>query len=92
MPCELRQSTQLLALWRSWVTHSSRAAKSAKIACDASLVVAEGAITTCLKDVVERQDGDLVVIGRARDQDTFEHLLSHVYDIVRESPVPVLSI
>lgn len=63
-----------------------------KIGAAANLVVVEGAITECLKDTVNRHDGDLVVVGRGHDQEPVGRLWSHLYDILRESPVPVLSI
>ncbi len=59
---------------------------------NASLTVMEGPITNCLKEAVERNAADLVVVGRGHDQDAFGRLWSRLYDIVRESPCPVISI
>ncbi len=58
----------------------------------ASVAVMEGPITGCLRDEVARQSGDLVIVGRGHDQDPVGRLWSHLYDIVRRSPCPVLSI
>jgi len=59
---------------------------------DASLAVMEGPITSCLREEIERQSADLVIVGRGQDQDPIGRLWSHLYDIVRESSCPVLSI
>ena len=59
---------------------------------DASVAVMEGPITSCLQEEVGRQAADLVIVGRGHNQDTVGRLWSHLYDIVRESPCPVLSI
>jgi nucleotide-binding universal stress UspA family protein len=39
-----------------------------------------------------RRKADLIVTGRGRAQATFSRMWSHLYQIVRESPCPVLSI
>ena len=59
---------------------------------DASIAVMEGPITGCLNDEVARRSADLIVVGRGHDQDAVGRLWSRLYDIVRESPCPVLSI
>ena len=59
---------------------------------DASIAVMEGPITSCLNEEVARRSADLVVVGRGHDQDAVGRLWSRLYDIVRESPCPVLSI
>lgn len=59
---------------------------------EASIAVMEGPITNCLLEEVTRQSADLVVTGRGHDQDPVGRLWSRLYDIVRESPCPVLSI
>ncbi len=59
---------------------------------DVSLAVMEGPITSCLREEIERQSADLVIVGRGHDQEPVGRLWSHLYDIVRESSCPVLSI
>lgn len=59
---------------------------------NASIMVMEGPITHCLKEATERSAADLVVVGRGHDQDPVGRLWSRLYDIVRESPCPVISI
>jgi hypothetical protein len=63
-----------------------------QVAASASVIVMEGVITGCLREEVERVSADLVVVGRGQDQDAVGQLWSRLYDIVRESPCPVLSI
>ncbi|MBY0507942.1 MAG: universal stress protein [Bryobacteraceae bacterium] len=58
----------------------------------ASLTVMEGNLTTSLREEIERRSADLVITGRGHDQDPVGRLWSHLYDIVRESSCPVLSI
>ncbi len=63
-----------------------------ELALTASITVMEGVITNCLREEVERQSADLVIVGRGHDQDPVGRLWSRLYDMVRESPCPVLSI
>jgi nucleotide-binding universal stress UspA family protein len=58
----------------------------------ASVAVSEGPIPLRLRETVERESADLVVVGRGHDQDPLGRLWSRLYDIVRESPCPVISI
>jgi nucleotide-binding universal stress UspA family protein len=63
-----------------------------EVAASASVTVMEGGITNCVNEEVERVSADLVVVGRGQGQDPVGRLWSRLYDIVRESPCPVLSI
>jgi nucleotide-binding universal stress UspA family protein len=58
----------------------------------AEIVIEEGERTVCLQDAVERMEGDLVVVGRGHNQQRIGRFWSRLYDIVRESPCPVLSV
>ena len=62
------------------------------LSIDASVFVAEGKLTTCLRGAIERESADFVVVGRGHDQDSVARLWSRLYDVVRESSCPVLSI
>ncbi len=63
-----------------------------ELSLDASVMVMEGPINSCMNEAIERQRADLIIVGRGHDQDPVGRLWSRLYDIVRESPVPVLSI
>jgi len=47
---------------------------------------------TRLRDLALRRRADLLVIGRGAIQDRLDRFSSHAYDIIRESPCPVISV
>jgi nucleotide-binding universal stress UspA family protein len=53
--------------------------------------VVAGAVGPVVRQVAEAQHADLVVIGRGAMHATFGRLRSKSYEIIRESPCPVLS-
>jgi nucleotide-binding universal stress UspA family protein len=59
---------------------------------EAPLGVAAGPIADIVAEVAEREGADLVLIGRGLTQATFGRLRTHAYEIIRNSPCPVLSV
>ena len=59
---------------------------------DALHVVVDGPVADGVRQEAIRRDADLIVTGRGRAQTRFSRMWSHLYQIVRESPCPVLSI
>ena len=55
-------------------------------------VVVDGSIADCVRQEAVRRNADLLIAGRGRAQATFSRIWSSVYQIVRDSPCPVLSI
>jgi nucleotide-binding universal stress UspA family protein len=58
----------------------------------ASFHVLEGTVGEVIRQVVVMEDGDLVVVGRGHLEDRFGHLRTHAYEIIWNSPCPVLSL
>lgn len=54
--------------------------------------VIEGPVAEAVSDEASRLHADLIVTGRGHAQGVFTTLRSHLYQIVREAPCPVLSI
>ena len=59
---------------------------------DAPRSVIEASVADGVKREATRIKADLVITGRGHSQGLFTTLRSHLYQIVRESPCPVLSI
>jgi nucleotide-binding universal stress UspA family protein len=59
---------------------------------DAPLEVVEGPIGASIADAVRHQKGDLLVIGRGVIEERLGRLRTNAYDIIRNSPCPVLSV
>jgi nucleotide-binding universal stress UspA family protein len=59
---------------------------------DAPHAVVDAPVTDGVCQEALRQKADLIITGRGRTQTTVRRIWSHLYDIVRESPCPVLSI
>ncbi|HXP83845.1 MAG TPA: universal stress protein [Bryobacteraceae bacterium] len=59
---------------------------------DAPHAVLDGMVAGVLRQEALRQGAGLIVTGRGAVQSRFSRLWSHLYQIVRESPCPVLSI
>jgi hypothetical protein len=45
-----------------------------------------------LRDLALRRRTDLMIIGRGAIQSRFDRFGAHAYDIIRESPCPVISV
>lgn len=54
--------------------------------------VLDASIPEGIRLIATEEAADLVIVGRGHQQGTFSRLLSRLYDIVRESPCPVLSV
>jgi len=59
---------------------------------DASVVLSEGSAITTLREQALAARADLVIVGRGHAQGAVSRLWSDLYDVIRESPCPVLSI
>jgi nucleotide-binding universal stress UspA family protein len=59
---------------------------------DAPHHVVEASVADGVREQATRLKADLVVTGRGHSQGVFTTLRSHLYQIIRESPCPVLSI
>ncbi len=59
---------------------------------EATAVVVDGSVLQTVRDQAEAAHADLVVVGRGHAQGAVSRLWSDLYDVIRESPVPVLSI
>lgn len=59
---------------------------------NASFRVLEGPVGEVVRQAVEMDDADLVVIGRGHLDEPFGHLRTHAYEIIWNSPCPVLSV
>lgn len=64
----------------------------AAVGVDAPHSVTEGRIVDCVRDEARQIKADLVVAGRGHSQGAFNSLVSHLYQIIRQSPCPVLSV
>jgi len=58
----------------------------------APYVVLDGLVPDRVREEAVRRQADLIVTGRGRAQTRFSRMWSHLYQIVRESPCPVLSV
>jgi nucleotide-binding universal stress UspA family protein len=63
-----------------------------ELSLDAPLHVLEGTVGEAVRQAVAMEDGDLVVIGRGHLDERFGHLRTHAYEIIWNSPCPVLSV
>ncbi|MGA8593315.1 MAG: universal stress protein [Bryobacteraceae bacterium] len=63
-----------------------------ELSIDASLHVLEGTIGEVIRQGAAMEDGDLVVIGRGHLDEPSGHLRTHAYEIIWNSPCPVLSL
>lgn len=63
-----------------------------ELSIDASLHVLEGTVGEVIRQAVAMEDGDLVVIGRGHLDEPSGHLRTHAYEIIWNSPCPVLSL
>ena len=59
---------------------------------EAPVEVVTGPIGTSIADAVRRHGGDLLVIGRGVIEERLGRLRTDTYDIIRNSPCPVLSV
>jgi nucleotide-binding universal stress UspA family protein len=59
---------------------------------EASLCVIEGPVGEVIRGAATMEDADLVVIGRGHLDDQMGHLRTHAYEIIWNSPCPVLSL
>lgn len=59
---------------------------------DAPHTVLDALVADGVRDEAMRRRADLIVTGRGKAQIRFSRIRSHLYQIVRESPCPVLSI
>jgi nucleotide-binding universal stress UspA family protein len=59
---------------------------------EAGITVMEGPIAACIHDEAERRRADLVITGRGHAHGALSRLWSHLSEIVRTAPCPVLSI
>jgi nucleotide-binding universal stress UspA family protein len=58
---------------------------------DFAVIVSEAGVTNALSEAATDLGADLIVIGRGKAQKTLGRLRTHVYDIIRQAPCPVLS-
>ena len=56
------------------------------------LCIASGEVAGWVSEEARRHNSDLVVIGRGALHETLGRLRNHAYDIIRQSPCPVLSV
>lgn len=59
---------------------------------DVPHTVTDGTVAEQVRREVLRQKADIIIAGRGRTQTGISRMWSHLYQIVRESPCPVLSI
>lgn len=88
VPCADRQSVQ--SLKKETVSALERLLE--KLSIDASFHVVEGTVGEVIPQAVATEDADLVVIGRGHLDEPFGHLRTHAYEIIWNSPCPVLSL
>jgi nucleotide-binding universal stress UspA family protein len=63
-----------------------------ELSIHASLHVLEGTVGEAIRQAVAIEDGDLVVIGRGHLDEPSGYLRTHAYEIIWNSPCPVLSL
>jgi nucleotide-binding universal stress UspA family protein len=88
VPCVERQSVRLLKN----ETESSLATLTRDLSIHAAVHVSEGSVGEVVSEAVAREDADLVVIGRGHLDERSGHLRTHAYEIIWQSPCPVLSL
>ncbi len=59
---------------------------------ESSVVLIEGSAVMAIEHQAKELNADLVIVGRGHAQGAVSRLWSDLYDIIRESPCPVLSI
>lgn len=64
----------------------------ATVGVDQPHEVLEGPVAAVVRDHARSIQADLIITGRGHSQGVFTTLRSHLYQIIRESPCPVLSI
>ncbi|HEX6894791.1 MAG TPA: universal stress protein [Bryobacteraceae bacterium] len=65
---------------------------NSKLNLDVRITVIDGAVSDSVRGEVLRRKADLVITGRGHSQGAVSRMWSNLYSIVRESPVPVLSV
>ncbi|HSU29717.1 MAG TPA: universal stress protein [Bryobacteraceae bacterium] len=88
VPCTGRRSVRLLKS----ETESVLRQLLQELSIDAPIHVLEGTVGEVIRTAVAMEDGDLVVIGRGNFEEPSGHLLTHAYEIIWNSPSPVLSL
>ncbi len=88
VPCAQRESVRSLKS----ETVSALRHLLQELSIDASLHVLEGTVGEAIRQAVAMEDGDLVVIGRGHLDEPSGHLRTHAYEIIWNSPCPVLSL
>ena len=58
---------------------------------DFPLIISNERVAKCVAGEARAQRADLIVVGRGKCQEPLGRLRSHTYDIIRQSPCPVLS-
>jgi nucleotide-binding universal stress UspA family protein len=74
------------------VTYSAVKDLLSELQINASLHVLEGATGEVIQRAAANEDGDLVVIGRGHLEKPLGHLQTHAFEIIWNSPCPVLSL
>ena len=59
---------------------------------EASVVLVEGSAVMCIAQQAKDLNADLVIVGRGHAQGAVSRLWSDLYEVIRQSPCPVLSI
>jgi len=59
---------------------------------DAGMRIAIGSVPKALHDAALREEADLLVVGRGHFRERLGALRSHLYDVIRNAPCPVLSV
>lgn len=59
---------------------------------EASVVLVEGSAVLAIEEQAKELNADLVIVGRGHAQGAVSRLWSELYDVIRESPCPVLSL
>ena len=88
VPCSEKQSVQSLK-------HETQLALDCLLKrqnVHAPFRVLEGSVGEVVREAVGMDDADLVVIGRGHLDEQFGHLRTHAYEIIWNSPCPVLSV
>jgi nucleotide-binding universal stress UspA family protein len=58
----------------------------------ASIHLAEGSPGEVVRQITEIEEADLIVIGRGHLEEAMGHLWTHVYEIIRNAPCPVIAL
>ena len=59
---------------------------------EASIAIVEGGLIQTIREQALAAQADLIVLGRGHAQGTLSRIWSDLYDVIRESPCPVLSL